>query len=425
MEYTLGLSNPDITIHFGEEAVSSPTTTLTYRPKTIYADIKESEQKLSAFKVLNDKKRFVIQVPHNIPKENLEHILASVMVVLSNNEYKNPVKIVVTHPGNKKNPGIEHTIALLKRVQFARTISMFPGNLGTPKNMAKILQKEFSCKTKILTHTYLYKHGFNLIRAVGESAKNPPCMLVVESIVKESYPTVCILGKGITFDSGGLALKTGSSINFMKYDKLGAVHGAMALAYLVENCKGVNFVGVFPFAENAVSDRAVRPGDVIKSFSGKTVEITDPDAEGRLILADALAYSKKYKPDLIVDIATLTGHAEVINCWHSGYYYALPGENKLIFEEVSEKIGERMLPMPTWSDYSDILKSSVADLVNLPNNGCADSFVAALFLKEFLPEETEWLHIDLAHEYNRNTSLPKGNGMRSIVAFVNAWKDKK
>lgn len=399
--------------------------TLVYNKERMYSDIQAAEKKLGVLRELGS--HFYVHLATAVLNEHdiLEHILSSIVTCLLNNGIKNQSKITVTHDGDQKIPVVGDILALLEKVQFARKVSMLPANIATPEGMAMYLKKQFTCKTRVYKHTFLYKHHFNLIRAVGESAKNPPSMLVVERIVKPDYPTIAIVGKGITFDTGGLALKTNSSIMYMKYDKLGAIHGAMALAHLVETEKEVNFVGVFPFAENAVSENSVRPGDVIKSHSGKTVEITDPDAEGRLILADALSYIHKYKPDLIIDIATLTGHAEMINCWHSGYYFAIPNRNKYLFETVTEQIGERMIPMPTWTDYSDILKSSVADLVNLPMQGCSDSFVAALFLREFLPKDVEWVHIDLAHEYNKTTALPKGNGMRSIVAFVREWLKKK
>lgn len=185
----------------------------------------------------------------------------------------------------------------------------------------------------------------------------------------------------------------------------------------------VTFVGAFPLAENAISDKALMPGDVITSYNKKTVEITNPDAEGRLVLADAFAYISKYKPDLLIDIATLTGHASSINCWHSGYFYANDTHLKTLVERITNKNGERMLSMPSWEDYDDILSSNVADFTNSPLR-CSDAFVAALFLKQFVPEDSTWLHIDLAHEVNLG-GIPRDCGIRTIIDVVYAFLKQK
>ena len=186
------------------------------------------------------------------------------------------------------------------------------------------------------------------------------------------------------------------------------------------NWNHVHLIGVFPFAENAISDKAYRPGDVFKSVIGKTVEIANPDAEGRLILADAFGHLHKMvkSPDLVIDIATLTGHAESISCWHCGYFYATPDHLRYDIEKLSDDIGERMIAMPTWDDYGNALKSNVADLSNSPTD-CGDAQVAAMFLKEFLPPKTKaWVHIDLAHE--TDGGIPHGNGIRTIITTVDA-----
>jgi leucyl aminopeptidase len=186
----------------------------------------------------------------------------------------------------------------------------------------------------------------------------------------------------------------------------------------------ISFIGCFPLAENAVSDKALRPGDIVQSRIGLSVEISNPDAEGRLILADAFSifHEKQYRPDMIIDIATLTGHASSINCWHAGYFYANDVKLKDTVEKITEEIGERMIAMPMWDDYDDVLKSNVADITNSPLH-CSDAFVAARFLSAFVPKDVQWVHIDLAHEVD-NKTVPVGNGIRSIISIVEKTSSK-
>lgn len=403
---------------------------VSYHKKSIYLDIENARDKIVAILALWESiqvKNIVLYLPDALLEDEnaLEHILHNTMNALYYNVFKETRKVVIAH-SKKPYKKLQNTIDLILQIQEARKLSMMPANKATPHYMAQHFKKMFSSlkdtSVKILSGKQL--NPFGLIQSVGQSAENPPRLVIVERIVNPAYPTVCILGKGITFDTGGLSLKPSYAIINMKFDKIGAVNGATALYHLIKENVATNLVGLFPFAENAVSDKATRPGDVITSYSGKTVEIVDPDAEGRLILADALSYASKYKPELIIDIATLTGHASRINCWHRGYYFAEPEPLKHLFEKLTDEIGERMLPMPTWTEYREVLNSKVADLVNVPNGNCGDAFVAALFLREFVPKQTEWIHIDLTHEYGKD-AIPVGGGIRSIVYLVEEWLKKK
>jgi len=407
---------------------------ISIRKESMYLDMDKMVSKIGAADLLWETFnifKIYIYIPDSLlytDNDVLEFTLASCIRSLLSNIYKAKNEIIITHDG-KENAAVKNIISMIEKVQAARMMSMLPANLATPELIAKRLQGMFKkiqgVKTAVLGKTYLEKHKFGLILAVNAGSNNKPCILTVERQVNPKNPTVCIIGKGITFDSGGLAIKPIRSMKDMKFDKIGAVCGAMALMHLIElpALKHVNLVGVFPFAENVISSGAVKPGDVIRSFSGKTVEITNPDAEGRLVLADAFAYSARYKPDIVIDIATLTGHAEYINCWHNGYYFAQPESMKHLFEKRTNDIGERMIPMPTWSEYREVLQSTVADLLN-DSDICDDSFTAALFLKEFLPAEcAKWLHIDLSHE--KKNRIPLGNGIRSIIDIVTNMYKKK
>lgn len=406
---------------------------LTFQKEHLYADVDKAETKVVVTKELWKDlpvKEVILHLSSSFLEDriSLEHVLSNLVRMILANVYKDTTAIVVTHEGKNLYASVKDILSMIRKIQAARLMSMLPANEATPERIASRIQKFFKkvphVTTKIFKQGYLKKHGFNLLRAVGAGAMNPPCMLVVERILSPKYPTVCVIGKGITFDTGGLSIKNYRSIIKMKFDKIGAVNASMALLHLMESkdMNQINLVGVFPFAENAVSETAVHPGDVVKSYLGKTVEIIDPDAEGRLVLADALAYAHKYHPEFVIDIATLTGHAEKINCWHYGYYFATPDALKEEFEDLTNEVGERMIPMPTWNDYSDVLKSSVADLINSPAK-CSDAYVAALFLKEFVPEKSEWIHIDVTHEFDGN--VPKGNGIRSIIAIVKQRFQKK
>lgn len=352
---------------------------------------------------------------------------------------KQSFKVVVFDKDGEGGHWIQQCINDTCFVIEAQLIAMLPPNVATPKRMQQLLRELFrsvpNAKMRIFSSGDLHRNGFGLINAVGDSAETPPYMVVVERAGKQAKraakhapQTLALVGKGVTFDSGGLSLKPNEQLVKMKYDKIGAIYAAYATYQLMQDAalKHHTFIGVFPFAENAISGKAVHSGDVVKSYLGKTVEITDPDAEGRLLLADALGYLHSYKPDVILDIATLTGHAELIHCDHSGYFFSSKDEWKLLIEKASYELGERMIAMPSWtSGYEDLLKSRVADVMNSPpKKACASSsFVATMFLKEFVPRDCDWLHIDLAHEIE--DSIPKGHGIRTMIHAVHSWLSKK
>lgn len=448
VKYQLGITSIDkdtavLDIYFEGDSIESYVKKLVpgerydflkISKKEIYLDMDKAQDKIYAIKQLWEMihvDKIIVYISNNLLEDDnsLEHVLSNITRCFFQNIYKDKGEIIFTHQGTTENKILKNVLSMVQKIQIARYLSMLPGNVGTPEVMVTQLKKLFKkvphVNVKILSKDALYKQGFGLIKAVGSSAMNPPYMMIAERMTNPKNPTVCLVGKGITFDSGGLALKPYKSIINMKFDKIGAVNAAIAMMHLCElkELKDINFVAILPFAENSISDKAVRPGDVVKSYLGKTVEIIDPDAEGRLVLADAFGYAHKYKPTLLIDIATLTGHAKHINCWHYGYYFAQPNSLKNRFEKLTDEIGERMIPMPTWTEYREVLNSTVADMINSPLK-CSDSFVAALFLKEFIPNNCDWIHIDVTHEYDAN--IPKGNGIRSIVYVVEDYfKNKK
>jgi leucyl aminopeptidase len=371
---------------------------------------------------------FIIALPDSIiNNEQLQYIIWTFIKLFTTWKYKTDLHIIITT--QKECNKIYEIVKIATNIQHARMMAILPANLAYPSELVKHFKDIFSKipSVKLIEKNYkqLKKEGFNLLLSVGNgsSIEHKPSMLIIQRKTKiKNSKTICIIGKGITFDSGGLDIKRRNSMDNMKFDKIGAIYAAYSLLYLLQDksLNKYNFIGILPFAENVISDTSTRPGDVIKSYSGKTVEILDTDAEGRLILADALSYAcKKYKPDTIIDIATLTGFADIISCMHSAYIFSESNKMRNLAESISFKLGERMISMPSWSDNSnDILKSDIADLVNVPRKNCNDSYIAALFLREFiLPHKCDWLHIDLANEINDN--IPEGQGIQTIIEIIN------
>jgi leucyl aminopeptidase len=259
--------------------------------------------------------------------------------------------------------------------------------------------------------------------AVAKGSAQPPKFIVMEYMKgKKSEKPVVLVGKGLTFDSGGISLKPAHNMEEMKFDMSGgaAVIGAMYAAGMLKLKK--NIVGLVPAAENMPGGRAVKPGDIVRSMSGKTIEILNTDAEGRLILADALSYAKKYKPAAVVDLATLTGACMVALGSHATGLFG--NDEKLIeaLREAGERTGERCWPMPLWDEYKEQIKSKVADLKNIGGRW-GGAITAAAFLEKFT--DYPWVHLDIAGTaFGSKALLPyvqaggTGLGVRQLIDFL-------
>lgn len=402
----------------------------------IYADLIRVQQKIQALRLVWDddqdatmpSKNLIVYLPSGLlkeSKETIEHVLFRFLSFL----YPfNGRRIILTHEDDERMEVFDSILTMIQTVEHAKDMAIQPANLATPMGVAKQIQSMFRRDTrvhcKLYTKSHLEKKKMGLLLAVGNSAKNPPCLLKLTrepvGARRADTKTIALIGKGVTFDSGGLSLKSLEGMYDMKYDKIGAVYMAHVFQLLAKDdaFQHHRLVALLPFAENAVSEKAVHPGDVVVSHSGKRVEITDPDAEGRLLLADAFSLCGEDAPDVLMDLATLTGHADSINCWHNGYVYCEPESLRFKLEKLTNKIGERMLTMPVWPEYKMVLKSDVADLNNSPMD-CSDAFTASLFLREFLPASVKtWVHIDLAHEFDDH--IPKGNGIRTLHALAHS-----
>jgi leucyl aminopeptidase len=264
--------------------------------------------------------------------------------------------------------------------------------------------------------------GYPLIAAVGAAATAARAPRLIElEWGKAEHPRVAIVGKGVCFDSGGLDLKAASGMRIMKKDMGGAAH-ALALARLVmAEQLPVRLHLLIPAVENAVSGGAYRPGDIVKSRKGLFVEVDNTDAEGRLILADALARAAEDKPHLILDFATLTGAARVALGPDLPALFANRDDLAADLERSGREIDDPVWRMPLWDPYDENLKSSVADLSNMANNPMAGCIYAALFLKRFVPEEIAWAHLDTwAWREPAKPGRPKGGDALGLRAFFAA-----
>ncbi len=282
---------------------------------------------------------------------------------------------------------------------MARDWVNMPANDKTPAALARAIAgraRSTGLRVKTFGRNELEKEKFGAIMAVSAASRNAPAMVELVYAPKGVRKTVVIVGKGVTFDSGGVNLKTSETLGMMKADMAGAAAVAAALLAVARLRPKLRVVGLMPLVENMISGSATRPGDIIRTYSGKTVEIGNTDAEGRLILADAIAYGvKRHKPEFLIDVATLTGAC--VMALGEGMAGLFANDEPLADAvlQAAAKTHERCWRMPLPEDYKDQLKSELADINNMPASRWGGAVTAALFLKEFVGQ-TPWAHIDIA-----------------------------
>ncbi|HYF14467.1 MAG TPA: leucyl aminopeptidase family protein [Phycisphaerales bacterium] len=328
--------------------------------------------------------------------------------------------------------GLERGLALARSTNYTRTLSQTPPNVATPEwiaQQAQKLAKECGLAVKTFKGDDLEKERFEGLINVGKASENKPCMIRLEykpeKAPRNNKPLV-LIGKTMTYDTGGLSLKVNNSMVGMKRDKDGgcAVLGAMhAIATAVRPARRV--VALLAVAENSISDEAYRPDDVLTYRNGVTVEVTNTDAEGRLVLADALCWAcEKEDPAAIVDIATLTGG--VITALGSTFAGMFCDDERLLrqVEAASAASGERVWRLPMHEEYRDMMKSPIADIVNSNPNRKAHAGQGAAFLSYFVKEGIPWCHLDIAgvHVAEKNAGLyvegPTGWGVRILASLA-------
>ena len=282
----------------------------------------------------------------------------------------------------------------------ARDLISEPANMLSPQDFVDAVRqmKMENVKITVLDKSKMEKLGMNLILNVGAGAKKPPFLLVMEYMngKKDDNPVV-LVGKGVCFDSGGMNLKPSQGLTDMKYDMAGGAAVVGTLWALSNIGVKKNVVGIVPLVENMLSSTAQHTQDVWRAMSGKTVEVGNTDAEGRLILADALWYGQEnYNPKAIIDIATLTGAMRYV--FGSQYAALYSNDDKLAekLKKASDTTLDKIWQLPLNEAYADMLKSPIADICNIGGNGEAGSSSAAMFIKSFIKDNTPWAHLDIA-----------------------------
>ena len=307
-----------------------------------------------------------------------------------------------------------------------RSLSNTPANILNTAKYSNYIKKHISenVKVKILNEATLKKEGCNLILGVNQGSKNKAMMIILEYGKKsKTNKTVALIGKGVMFDSGGYNIKSGN-FSDMKQDMTGSAIVFGIFKLLDEFKVNGHFIGLLPLVENMVDSNAIRPGDILTAHNGKTVEIIDTDAEGRLIMADALAYSKKYNPDICIDIATLTGQAG--NIFDNKSSVVMGNNNKYIQKIIQSGIenNEKIWELPMWEEYIEQTKSKIADLRNYTYESRASTIMAGAFLSNFIPKGVNWLHLDIAgvDSLKYNTKMrhygATGEILRSLFHFL-------
>ena len=296
--------------------------------------------------------------------------------------------------------GLNKGVAIGNAICFARDLGNHPGNISTPTylaNAAEEISKIDEMTLKVFDREEFTEMGMGGLAGVAQGTDEPPKFIVAEYNNGGDEKPKVLVGKGLTFDSGGISIKPASKMDEMKYDMCGSTVVLGVLHALSILKPKINVVGIIPSTENLVGAKAFKPGDILTAYNGKTIEVLNTDAEGRLILADGLSYaSKHYDPEFIIDFATLTG-AVVVTLGHVATG-VMGTDEKLMrkVKESSKSTGEKVWELPLWPEYCKQIKSDIADVKNMGSAGQAGSIAAGAFLKEFVEEDIPWVHFDIA-----------------------------
>jgi leucyl aminopeptidase len=313
----------------------------------------------------------------------------------------------------------------------ARDMANEPGNGWTSADFAQFAEqiaKTHGLNYKCLEKKELEKMGMGGLLAVNQGSAIPPRMVILEYKPEKKSETLLLVGKGITFDSGGISLKPGAGMEDMKYDMCGGAAVLAAMQAVGEEKPNLGVVAIIPATDNMPGGTAVRPGDIIHHFNKVTAEIINTDAEGRMILADALAYGiKTFKPDCVVDVATLTG-AVIIGLGH--HYSGMISNNDALAESLAsagKEAGEPLWRLPLNKHYKKQIESKVADIKNVGGKA-GGTITAAAYLSNFV-DKTPWAHLDIAGtawDFTEKTYIPKGPsgiGVRTFLTLIRNWKN--
>ncbi len=321
-------------------------------------------------------------------------------------EYKTPTEqgwgfveeITIVSDDRSVKEGFAKGQTIGEGVNESRVMANTPGGVMTPGKLARKAKEaagKTSLKVKVLGGKEIGKLKMGGMLAVSSGSKEEPRFIILEYSGGGKEKPVVLIGKGVTFDSGGLSLKPAEAMQGMHTDMSGgaAVLSALILASKLKLKK--NIVGLIPAVENMPSGTSYRPGDIIKTMSGKTIEVLNTDAEGRIILADALTYAKKYDPKLVIDIATLTGAAMIALGQRASAIFTRDEKLEKLIRDIGEESGDYVWPLPLWDEYEEDIKGTFGDIANTGKNRYGGAITAAIFLYQFA-KEYPWVHIDIA-----------------------------
>lgn len=339
------------------------------------------------------------------------------------------MKILVPQKSQLKQvtEGIRRGVATAEATVFVRDLCNHPSNVLTPTRVAeeaKAIAKAEKISIKILEQKEMERLGMGALLGVARGSQEPPKFIILEynGAKKKDERPVVLVGKTITFDTGGISLKPAENMEHMKADMTGGAEVLASIRAAARLKLPLRLISILPVAENMPGGRAMKPGDVVTTLSGKTVEVQNTDAEGRLILADGLAYAMRYKPAALIDIATLTGACVVAL---GQFAIGMFGTDQTLKEQVrksGQKAGERVWEMPLWEEYFEQLKSDVADMRNIGGRG-GGMITAALFLSKFVGD-CPWVHLDIAStdwSERERAYVPKGPtaiGARLLLQYL-------
>jgi leucyl aminopeptidase len=330
-------------------------------------------------------------------------------------------------PIRQLSEGIRRGVATAEATVFVRDLCNHPSNVMTPTkiaNEAKVVAKDTGLSLKILDQKEIEALGMGALLGVAQGSHEPPKFIILQydGARKKDERPVVLVGKTITFDTGGISLKPAENMEQMKADMTGGAEVLASIRAAARLKLPLNLISILPVAENMPGGRAMRPGDVVKTLSGKTVEVQNTDAEGRLILSDGLTYATRFKPAALIDIATLTGACVVALGQFAIGMFGTDVKLKDAVRKAGIRSGERVWEMPLWDEYFEQLRSDVADMRNIGGRG-GGMITAALFLSKFVGD-SPWVHLDIAstdwseRERAYTPKGPTGIGTRLLVQYL-------
>lgn len=362
-------------------------------------------------------KKLAITLAQTANKFNIQALFFPVLEVnnfvnitvqaIANNDYQiqkvgldkndnNALQLVTFEHGEQNE--INTAVAVADGVALTRTLGDLPSNVCTPTYLAQVAQDlatEFSLKCEILEEKDMRKLGMNSLLSISKGSIEPPKLISLTYKNAGNAKPIVLVGKGVTFDSGGISLKPGNTMDEMKFDMCGGASTLGVIRTIAQLRAKINLTIVVPAVENMPAHNASKPGDVVKSMSGQTIEILNTDAEGRMILCDALTYVKKFNPKVVIDIATLTGSVVVALGKHNT---GLMSNNQSLADEImsaSKTALDGVWQLPLEEEYDEQLKSNFADMANISGPGGAGTLTAACFLARFT-KDYRWAHLDIA-----------------------------